>query len=303
MNSSSSSSTQLERLPLEVGPLPRKRGEIGYREDLHSDPSQQEVTNDNNEPFPTRHPADTSPSSSPEPVVETPAQSRSVLPFLSRRNKFGVKSSTTLFLIVQSLTILITITLWIVLAMHGPDSAGTKVFVHTSFGAAVLVQLIFLERTVFTFRAERYAVAHPGEMMPGNILHPGLRGLSINPWNRPPLPTYAAVLYESGIATGDVEDVEIAVIPPPAYGVTRGSRFVIAGPISQELADQSRRVRLERGYSLSIHSPASRPVSYISTDLEWETRCDAARAAALQETLTQTEEGHGNPARSSSVSS
>jgi len=135
--------------------------------------------------------------------------------------------------------------------------------------------------------------------MPSTLLHRSRRAsrLPMAPWNRPPLPNYAAVLQELNVGTGDVEDNRIAIPPPPAYGVTRGSKMVLAGFISEELRDESRRVRLERGESLSdagsIHSveTRSRPMSYMSQNDEYEARCDMTRARVLSATLDRLQNG------------
>lgn len=132
-------------------------------------------------------------------------------------------------------------------------------------------------------RAQRYAYLHPGEVLP-TARRRGLgttTGIGIAPWNRPPLPTYARALQESGIGTGDVEDNEIAIVPPPAYGNTRGSRLLLTGFLRESLRAQR---------PASMHTVASsRPVSYASRDDDWEVIQDADRARQLEETLTTLE--------------
>ena len=44
-----------------------------------------------------------------------------------------------------------------------------------------------------------------------------------------------------------------------------------------------------------------RPKSYMSTDPEWEARCDADRALVLEETLARLSEGNGRSKRSEAV--
>jgi len=114
------------------------------------------------------------------------------------------------------------------------------------------------------------------------------------------LPTYAAVLMESGVGTGDVEDNRIAVAPPPAYGHTRDSTLLMAGFISSELQEQSRLAREARGERSSLATIASvksdetsvesRPMSYVTVDSEWDARCDMNRATYLAETLARLED-------------
>lgn len=104
---------------------------------------------------------------------------------------------------------------------------------------------------------------------------------------------------ESGIGTGDVEDNQIAVVPPPAYGNTRGSTLLLAGFISSELQEQSRLAREARGERSSQTTVASvksnetptgsRPLSYVTVDSEWDARCDMSRATYLAETLARLE--------------
>ncbi|KAJ1303260.1 hypothetical protein OPQ81_011457 [Rhizoctonia solani] len=156
---------------------------------------------------------------------------------------------------------------------------SSLVFVHVAFGAAVLFELLVLERSVYRFRAERYAHLHPEEMRSVGDVN-GVMGLS--PWSRPPLPSYAAALGVRG--TGDVEDNVIAAPPPPEYGNTRGSTLLLAShfPASQP-----------RPNSASSHSQGrqdvlgrpvqdwSRPVSYGEDELRENLRRSLDLEAAL----------------------
>jgi hypothetical protein len=109
---------------------------------------------------------------------------------------------------------------------------------------------------------------------------------------------------ESGAGTGDVEDNQIAVPPPPAYGNTRGSTLLLAGFVSSELQEQSRRARQARGERVSQATVASteshktsnksRPASYLTVDSEWDARCDMNRATYLAETLARLESEEGD---------
>lgn len=110
---------------------------------------------------------------------------------------------------------------------------------------------------------------------------------------------YAAVLMESGVGTGDVEDNQIAVAPPPAYGNTRGSTLILSAFISDDFQVPSRLAHEARGERTSLATVASvesnktsnksRPMSYITVDSEWDARCDMSRATYLAETLARLE--------------
>lgn len=142
-----------------------------------------------------------------------------------------------------------------------------------------------------------------------------MTAMAFAPWNRPPLPTYAAALAQSGFGTGDVEDNIIAVPPPPAYGHTRGSTLLLAGFMSENLRSQRMRERMRSdgvpvsarsswvnvGYDYASDDDSdggrSRPVSYKSHDSSWEHTLDAHRALRLEETLARLEEGGGRNSR------
>lgn len=163
------------------------------------------------------------------------------------------------------------------------SSTSSTIFIHVVFGVALLGQLLFLERRVFLMRAQRYAFVHPGEILP-SARHPVVdQSIAFSPWNRPPLPTYAAALAQSGVGTGDVEDHIIAQPPPPAYGNTRGSRLLLAGHLNDTQ-------RAQRPASQMSQQPADRPVSYMSHDDEWEVIQDADRALQLEQTLARLEQ-------------
>jgi len=308
----------------QADPLPTKRGELGYRESLNppvssngeSDP---DVTTRHTS-IPARHPADreprpAAPEPEPAPITSTngnqaPAESQSPAGlffsiFKPKVTKHGVRVSTILLLVTQGSLLIFAIAFWVTLAkLILPSSnfgrrMSVDVFIHITFVICTLVQVILLERLIFRYRAERYAMLHPGEV-PSGLFNRGEQistRLALAPWNRPPLPTYAAVLMESGVGTGDVEDNRIAVAPPPAYGYTRGSTLLLAGFISAELQEQSRLAREARGERSSLATSVesnktptvSRPVSYVTVDSEWDARCDMSRATYLAETLAQLE--------------
>lgn len=186
------------------------------------------------------------------------------------------------------------------------DGVGSiQVFVFIAFGVITLAQLVFLERRIYRLRAERWVHVH-GPNLPMHARGGRHQSIGIAPWTRPPLPTYAAALAQSGVRTGDVEDNVIAILPPPAYGHTRGSKLLMAGLMSdaqrQERAQARARViaqanaqgggRASMRFSLQSVEMESRPMSYVSRDEEWEERQDAMRAVRLEATLARMETAH-----------
>ena len=330
----SSFSTTLESRP-QAGPLPSKRGEIGFVEGVHEqaqEPSQMvdQVT------LPARHPADVPiPSPSQDTVDVAPSRpdtSQTVSdgnsvtsvgkPFLGHKTlpKFlGVHFSTVVLLGAQLLVFVGTVIGWVFASMALTDSddasndpppgeasngdqnfpqgdAGTShIFIHVAFAVLALAQLVFIERRIFRARAERYAFKHPGEMLPSALRRgrSANASMSVSPWSRPSLPTYAAALASSGVGTGDVEDAAIAPPPPPAYGKTRGSTLLLAGYLRNSLREQARLYEEDRRRRASASSGMSvrsdRPVSFVSQDEEWEVRRDADRARRIEEALAALE--------------
>jgi hypothetical protein len=164
--------------------------------------------------------------------------------------------------------------------------SSTTIFIHVVFVVVIISQLIFLERRLFTLRAERYSFLHPGEVLPTSNRR-GSASMGYAPWHRPPLPTYAAALAQSGHGTGDVEDNAIAVPPPPAYGNTRNSRLLLQGFLRNSLRAQ----RPVSEHSQMNERDGERPLSYASHDQQWQEIQDAERAIKLEETLGKLEEG------------
>jgi hypothetical protein len=292
-------------------PSTSKRGEIGFRESRNAD-LLQVPTAQNDLSLPARLAADSehhipsppAPASTPvvDPSAPPPNHSGPLTTLFKHPKQFynsGIRVSTIIVLTSQSVILLIMIALWVVVIEVIVHSSTITIFIHLPFAAAVVLQLFLLERTSFKLRAERYVALHPGEPMPPTSLHRGrsVDRLPIAPWNRPALPNYAAVLQELNVGTGDVEDNRIAIPPPPAYGVTRGSRLILAGFINEDLQSESRRIQTERGERLSQISQqrmsqagshtVSRPMSYVSqiSDSEYETRCDLIRARVMEQTL------------------
>ncbi|TBU61945.1 hypothetical protein BD310DRAFT_920208 [Dichomitus squalens] len=346
----------------QAGPLPRKRGEIGFQEGLHDVPLDEGQASSSTTSLPERHPADREiPPSSSElspPPDEQPPRSpsraestntanttgkRSIISFFKPKRiptYFGLRVTTLAIFLFQLALFGGTIAGWVLTVqwMHktgsssssgSSDSDGSgdstqtnvfsstsaQIFIHVAFGIVCLAELIFLERTLFRLRAERYGHVHPGEILPSARTRASQErdmAIAFAPWNRPPLPTYAAALAQSGLGTGDVEDNIIAIPPPPAYGNTRGSTLLLRGFLSDALRAQRPRSNGSVQSSLSVgrsersranrsgeggEDEQDRPKSYVSTDSEWEARLDADRALILEETLSRLEEG---TARSSS---
>ncbi|TFK24934.1 hypothetical protein FA15DRAFT_618616 [Coprinopsis marcescibilis] len=258
----------------EAGPLPLKQGELGFIEGVHvqtphSNPADRDLA------LPERHPADrdaqpTTPSNtaiSPPPAVHTATRSSPpnsatppAAPVASPKPRIlrylkpklvpglgGVRLITFLAFLFQLIVLTGCVTAWVFTGQKISEGiAGghsSVIFVHVVFAFAIIGQLIFLERRVYRIRAERYAHVNPGAMLPRYRnraeQHSDMAlSFAYAPWNRPPLPTYAAVLAQSGHGTGDVDDHLIAIAPPPAYGNTRGSRMLLQGFLTEELRAQ-----------------------------------------------------------------
>lgn len=348
-SSSTSSMADAPEIRPQAGPLPRKRGEIGYRESLHT-ASEGEISHQNaqdDSQLLSRHPADHVPSpASPSSPSSRAAQQTSATPAPNappsspssssdrssmRKGGFGPNflkakiggiSITTLIRLGLQLALLGgTIAAWVIIterlgkvnndSANGDDlptiSGSGSIFIHVTFGIAVLGQLLFLERCVYYMRAQRYAYKHPGAVLPTHNRVGGRSGTGMGfaPWNRPSLPTYAAALQLSGVGTGDVEDSAIAIPPPPAYGNTRGSTLILAGFLRNSLREairlENRDSQADDGRSRrssTQNSLQGRPISYRSTDEEWEERCDAERALRLAETLERLENNSSEPSSS-----
>ncbi|KAF8895615.1 hypothetical protein BD779DRAFT_1609119 [Infundibulicybe gibba] len=283
----------------EAGPLPSKRGEIGYVEGVHGGGSD-EGSRTSDEALPARHPADRSPLGNEQPSdTNDPSppsftrfhpfhnsnyeKSNMVCHFLAPLRLWGFHVTTFVLFILQLVLLGGSIAGWVLISQlisKSTSPSSSAVFVHVVFGIALLGQLLFLERSIFRLRVQRYGSLHPGEILPTSRRRGGADpGIGFAPWHRPPVPTYAAALAESGVGTGDVEDHLIAAPPPPAYGNTRYLRESL---------------RAQR--PLSVHSQmsqsASRPLSYVSRDDRWEEVQDAERARRLEDTLSQLERPH-----------
>ncbi|RPD62696.1 hypothetical protein L226DRAFT_568588 [Lentinus tigrinus ALCF2SS1-7] len=331
----------------QAGPLPRKRGEIGFEEGVDDVPDAESQASSSSLNLPERHPADRdappaassgegeaaaapprSPSRTESTNTANSAGKRSFISFLKPKRiptYAGLRLTTLAIFAFQLCLFGGTIAGWVLTVKRMQKSTGSsddqdssthtsgfnttsaQIFVHVAFAIVSLAEGVFLERSVFRLRAERYAHVHPGEILPSARRAEQEVAMGFAPWNRPPLPTYAAALAQSGLGTGDVEDNIIAIPPPPAYGNTRGSTLLLSGFLSEALRAQRPRSagsRASRNSARSSRSARSgedegdRPKSYMSTDPEWEARCDADRALVLEETLARLEDGNGRSRRS-----
>ncbi len=318
----------------QAGPLPLKRGEIGFMEGDHEQVQVQSQMTPSSDPLPlpARHPADRRPPTpSLDPIDEAPSYSgtsetasdtasmsivgkRSFLRHRRLPKFMGIHFTTLILLFAQVCAFVGTIIGWVFASMaisgaktkaptpgpgpnndqnlSTPDTGSSNIFIHVAFAIVVLAEIVLFERRIYRARAERYVFKHPGEMLPISLQ----RGsgadpvMSIAPWSRPPLPTYAAALAASGVGTGDVEDVEIAQPPPPAYGKTRGSTLVLAGYLRDSLRVQAREHEEDRRASGGANLRSDRPISFVSRDEEWEVRRDADRARRIEEALAALED-------------
>lgn len=306
----SSSTTTIasdETLRTEAGPLPSKRGEIGFIEG--ADNTQADSRHADQPALPARHPADrdtpatatittplnpaagTAPVTPLSPATPTSAAQKEALRLKNKIIFCGFHLGTFLTFWAQFILLGGTIAAWAVATIRfsqtSNSTVGSTLFIHVGFGMAVLVQLFFLERCLYRLRGERYSHLHPGEVLPTSHRRWGRSNtttIAFSPWNRPPLPTYAAALAQSGAGTGDVEDHIIAAPPPPAYGNTRGSTMLLSG----YLRDSLRAQRPVSVYSQMVHRD-DRPVSYASKDERREDVQDVQRARRLEDTLSQLE--------------
>ncbi|KAI0755206.1 hypothetical protein C8Q80DRAFT_1216930 [Daedaleopsis nitida] len=312
-----------------AGPLPRKRGELGFEEGSQDEAEaegQASAASSTSPTLPARHPADRDQAASSEAVAtpadppRTPSRAeststtnttskRSLISFLKPKRiptVAGLRATTLVCFFVQLFAFGATLAGWVIVIQRmqksmaassdpsppspppssdvsGTDDGGetttaifnttsAQIFVHVAFGIVALAQLIFIERRLFRLRAERYAYVHPGEILPSARRAQQEATMGLAPWNRPPLPTYAAALAHTLLLAGFLSEA-LRTQRPRSNGSSRmrGSRASAGSARSEEDGD--------------------RPKSYMSTDPEWEARCDADRALVLEETLARLEEG------------
>jgi len=239
----------------QADPLPSKRGEIGYIEIV--EPPTDIIHSLNTDDLLTSHSVDRNPSPV-SPVIIPPAQSPSSTSITKPNgmlNFFKLQGAPTLggfrlytlVIFAAQITFLGgTVTAWVfaskslaLTAEKNRTSFGypQSIAVHIIFIVIILIQLVFLERLLSRLREERYNYVHHGEILPHHSPSRSSATSAVAPWNRPPLPTYAAAL---GVATGDVEDHIIVALPPPAYNNTRGSTLVLSGLPRNSLSRESR---------------------------------------------------------------
>ncbi|KAK2459697.1 hypothetical protein APHAL10511_008342 [Amanita phalloides] len=252
----------------EAGPLPQKQGEIGFTEGQPNADLEAQLT-----------PTTTNIPITPAVAVPITTADPSASP-KSRRCMYriaGLRLTTLSILIVQIFIVSVVIAGWVIsvrllnksksatsnVAFGGP---ALPVFLHIIFAVTLLAQLVFFERTLFQLRAQRYTYLHPGEILPSSHIRGRLPlpVIAFAPWNRPPLPTYAAALAQSGAGTGDVEDHMIAPPPPPAYGHTRGSTLLLAGRMRDSLRSMVSRPESALSYINVVppEEPGHQPMSY-----------------------------------------
>jgi len=298
--------------------LPKKRGEIGYveRDNDKSRSSSPDVVLSPRHPADVEHRVgpnqSTAHAQTHPPIISiTTSDAVSTVDAVSKQKRrqlrglfscksihqkpqkvAGIELPTLTKFSLQTLALVGTVIIWVFVVrflMKAGENNNTSgepsvtIFMHATFSIVILGQLLLLERRIFRMRAERYSYVHPGDLLARfrNQNTAPDDAIAFSPWNRPPLPTYAAVLEQIGSGTGDVEDHAIAQQPPPVYGNTRGSTFLLSGFLND---DQ----RLQR--PPSVHSATSmveRPKSYASRDDEWEEIQNAERARTLEETLTK----------------
>lgn len=291
----------------QADPLPSKRGEIGYIEAV--EPPTDILHSLNLYDLPTSHSVDRNPSPiSPDAVIIPPAQSevvtcpssdqlsstasitksKGVLDFFKPQGPpalGGLRLYTLVIFAVQLTLLGGTVTAWVFsskrLALTAEKNNQTPfgyppiIAVHIVFIVIILIQLLFLERLLSRYREERYNHVHHGEILSHHRSIPRSSVASaFAPWNHPPLPTYAAALSQSGVATGDVEDHIIARLPPPAYDNTRGSTLLLSGFLRN---------------SLSRESGIGRPLSYVSRDEQRDQVQNVESVRRMEETVDRLE--------------
>lgn len=340
-SSSSALAVSSESRP-QAGPLPQKRGEIGFSEELLQQAEEGRSTTPTTV-LPERHPEDrdaAEAAASSDTASVTGSSSPSITTLvgtssdsLSKKKRIfcflkpkklpsygGLRLATLITFALQCLLMVGTIVGWAFAATrlaHASSSsssnssqpadqqqqnpsanplgnASSAIFIHVVFTITVIVQCLFLERRIFRLRAERYSYVHPGEILPSSRRRAmGDPSMGLSPWNRPPLPTYAAALAQSGVGTGDVEDHLIAAPPPPAYGNTRGSTFLLSGFLRESLRAQrpasTQTQASQRNVQPDMSETGERPLSYVSVDEQWEEVQNAERARRLEETLSRLE--------------
>ena len=311
---STSSTTLTHELTPQAGPIPSKRGEIGFIEGVHEqvqEPSQMV----DQAPLPARHPAD---SRVPTPFQEahshldtsqTLPNDNSMTnvrkrPFLGHEGlpKFmGIHFRTLALLGAQLLLFAGTLTGWVFAAIalsssgtpkgpppgpvnnnntpqdgSGDDSGAPRISVHIIFVIVALTQVVLIERRICRVRAERYAFKHPDEVLPTLLQRGHLRLNSSMPVA--PWSRPPLPTYTAAVASSGAGtgDVEDAQIarPPPPAYGKIRGNMLV---LASYLRDSLRVQVREHEHD--------RPISFVSRDEEWEVRRDAERARRVEEAL------------------
>lgn len=287
-----------ETIRIEVPPLPFKIGEIGYVENAEAR-TEVEPRADEFIHMPARHPADRDtvtaipaiPAAAPSVASLQDPSARSQPKLNDQRiwNKrifSGFRLGTFIVFVLHVFLFVLIVIGWAMAAAALSKSnsllANATLFFHVVFALLCIFQFVFLVRRIYGLRVERYIFLHPGELLPSDRRNrPPI--LTFSPWNRPPLPTYAAAVAQSGISTGDVEDHLIAAPPPPAYGNTRGSRLLSSGLLRNSLLVQR---PLSQQSSISqTQAPGGLHLSYASRYEPRGETVEEERERRLEETL------------------
>lgn len=280
---------------VQADPLPSKRGEIGYIEFAESSPTN--ILSVRDLP-PNPHPDDrdsddhsfvypdaVSPPLQPDSVVaEQSCSTASITKSHGILDLFkpegppafgGLRLYTLVILAMQLILLGGTVAVWVLVSKRISQIGQLTIIpFHIIFVILVLVQLLLLERRLFRLYEERYNYVRPGEILPRHRSPRSSMILSLAPWNRPSLPTYAVALSESGVGTGDVEDLLIPYLPPPAYGNTRESTLVLQNIFRA---------------SSGPESSTGRPQSYVCGDEQGDLVQNADIARRLEETINRLE--------------
>lgn len=329
-NALASSSMALpQEIRLQAGPIPSKRGEIGFVEGVHEQVQEPSQTIDQ-APLPARHPADSRvPTLFQDPLNEAPPPSgtsptpsdRSSITDVGKRSflrhkrlpiLMGVETTTFILLGAQLALFTGTVIGWVFAAIAlsrnsmsnvpppgvGPandksmpqdDSGTSNIFIHVAFAVLVLVQLVLIERRIFRVRAERYAFKHPGEMPPNSLQ----RGRSVNT-AMPVAPWSRPPLptYAAALASSGVGtgDVEDeAIAPPPPPAYGQTRGSTLILAGFLRNSLRAQAREYEQYRASAMSQGGDRPISFVSQDEEWEVRRDADRARRIEEALAALE--------------
>jgi len=278
----------------QADPLPSKRGEIGYIE--VAEPSSTDTLSVRP---PNPHPDDrdsddhsfvypdaVNPPPQPDSVraeqsfsTASITKSHGILDLFKPEGPpafGGLRLYTLVILAMQLILLGVTVAVWVLVSKRISHIGQLTIIpFHIIFVILVLVQLILLERRLFRLHGERSNHVRPEDILPRHRSMPrSSMILTLAPWNRPSLPTYAVALSESGVGTGDVEDHHIPYLPPPAYGNTRESTLVLQNIPRANSGPESSTGRLQ---------------SYVCGDEQRDLVQNADIARRLEETMNRLE--------------